>query len=384
MKKLIFCLLVLTGAGMLNSCQQDEVVNEALENKEIIIRASLPEDALSRVILDDNTAGATTSLYWETGDKIIATVNGAGYEFEVLTIGADRTTATFRYTHNNGLLPTGTCTFAYGATPNIGQEQTGTKAGLKAYHRMEASTTVTDWNAVDNVIFTTKVALVEISLNHAEISGSTSARVTLYDAKTGARLAYTSSKTFADNKVYFALPSGTVCQGSVLVEANNQTYVATVGEKTLQASHLYRITKSLDKPAVNTVKGAVKRFTHGGTTYIYGQGEIPEGAFKQQNSLKSLVVLDGVESIGSKAFHQCTGLTDVTLAASVKSIGNEAFKQSGLKNITVLSSTPPSLGDKALNQTSGSLQIYVPAGSVSTYKKASGWSNYESKIKAIQ
>ena len=129
-KNLIFCLLVLTGAGMLNSCQQDEVVNEALENKEIIIRASLPDDELSRVILDDNTTGATTSLYWETGDKIITTINGVDYEFEVLTIGSDRTTATFKYTNNKGQLPTGTCTFTYGATPEIGLIQDGTKDGL--------------------------------------------------------------------------------------------------------------------------------------------------------------------------------------------------------------------------------------------------------------
>lgn len=197
MKKLIFCLLVLTGAGMLNSCQQDEVVSEAPASKGVTIRASLPNDAQSRVELG-NTEGTRTSLYWESTDKITATINGnGGYEFEIVSIGADKTTATFRYTNNNSSLPTGQCTFTYGATPEIGMKQDGTKEGLKTYHRMETETiTITDWNAVNSVVFTTKVALVEISL-----PSNIQAKVSLYDTNTGARLVYTDSKQFSDNKV---------------------------------------------------------------------------------------------------------------------------------------------------------------------------------------
>ncbi|MGN0007421.1 MAG: hypothetical protein ACI35T_04930, partial [Alistipes sp.] len=68
----------------------------------------------------------------------------------------------------------------------------------------------------------------------------------------------------------------------------------------------------------------------------------------------------------------------VTLPACITSIGKQTFfKCSSLTSIYCRPTTPPSLGNNALISTA---TIYVPTESVNTYKTASGWSKYASKI----
>lgn len=90
-----------------------------------------------------------------------------------------------------------------------------------------------------------------------------------------------------------------------------------------------------------------------------------------------------VTVIGDYAFSKCYSLTSVTIPSSVTSIGTGAFQScSGLTNITINATTPPTLGSNSVFSSS-SCPIYVPAESVDTYKAASGWSNYASRIQAI-
>ena len=102
MKKLIFCLLVLTGAGMLNSCQQDEVVNEAPASKEIVIRASLPGDAQSRVTLGETDEDSDlTPVLWQAGDKITMIPEGSTTEYYFVTQNNNTAIADFTYDSNS-------------------------------------------------------------------------------------------------------------------------------------------------------------------------------------------------------------------------------------------------------------------------------------------
>ena len=55
---------------------------------------------------------------------------------------------------------------------------------------------------------------------------------------------------------------------------------------------------------------------------------------------------------------------------------------SGIGSITCNATTPPSLGSNPFDDTHG--YIFVPSASVETYKSASGWSTYASRIRAIQ
>ena len=66
-----------------------------------------------------------------------------------------------------------------------------------------------------------------------------------------------------------------------------------------------------------------------GTLTISGNGEmrgdIPCGAAPWGTNIKSVIIENGVTSIGGYAFYGCTGLTSVTIPDSVTSIGDSAF-----------------------------------------------------------
>ena len=54
-------------------------------------------------------------------------------------------------------------------------------------------------------------------------------------------------------------------------------------------------------------------------------GNILYGAFYNCRRLTSIIIPDGVTSIGAEAFWECTGLTSITIPDSVTSIGRDAF-----------------------------------------------------------
>ncbi len=133
---------------------------------------------------------------------------------------------------------------------------------------------------------------------------------------------------------------------------------------------------------------------------------IGESAFYKCESLTSVTIGNGVTSIGNDAFFLCLGLTSidipnsvtsidygafyscysltsVTIGTGVTSIGNNVFRYcSGLTSVTVNAVTPPTLGSNVFGGTNN-CPIYVPCESVDTYKAASGWSDYASRIEGI-
>ena len=111
---------------------------------------------------------------------------------------------------------------------------------------------------------------------------------------------------------------------------------------------------------------------------------IGQQAFDSCSGLTSATIGNSVTSIREQAFTGCSGLTSITIPNSVTSIGYNAFNNCiGLTSVTVLAETPPTLGSSAFANNASGRKIYVPAGSVNTYKSASGWSDYASDIEAI-
>ena len=111
---------------------------------------------------------------------------------------------------------------------------------------------------------------------------------------------------------------------------------------------------------------------------------IGDVAFTHCTGLTSITIPSSVTSIGNGVFTNCTGLTSVTIGNSVTSVGHEVFNGcTDITSITSLNTTPPTIQSSTLPYHTTYI-IYVPSGSIDTYKAASKWSNHASQIQAIQ
>ena len=129
---------------------------------------------------------------------------------------------------------------------------------------------------------------------------------------------------------------------------------------------------------------------------------LPEGleiiyrnAFYNCTSLTSITLPSTLTTIYYRAFGYCSSLTSITIPASVTEIRNSVFYYcTSLMEINMLPTTPPDLNKINANDTAGSngywftsmpsgWQIKVPSESVTAYKSATNWSNYATKIVAM-
>lgn len=122
---------------------------------------------------------------------------------------------------------------------------------------------------------------------------------------------------------------------------------------------------------------------------------IEQSAFWECKALSSIVIPIGVTTIGRGAFRSCSDLQEIIIPENVETIGELAFMGcENLHTVYVRALVPPdrlNFDPDSWNpwtpwfeETSASLQIFVPAGSVDSYKAAPGWSDYADKIYAIQ
>ena len=111
---------------------------------------------------------------------------------------------------------------------------------------------------------------------------------------------------------------------------------------------------------------------------------IGNDAFASGYSLTSIDIPDSVTTIGDSAFFLCSAMTTCSIGSGVTNVGSFAFQRcSGLTSITITAPTPPILADGSPFALTNNCPIYVPASSVNTYKNASGWTTYASRIQAI-
>ena len=118
--------------------------------------------------------------------------------------------------------------------------------------------------------------------------------------------------------------------------------------------------------------------------YTFEDNAIPLDFIKELSTVKEVVVGNDITSIGGEAILGCTSLTSATIGSGVIIINYGVFYDcTGLTSVTVNAIDPPTLGTMALDNTNN-CPIYVPSATVETYKSASGWSDYASRIQAIQ
>jgi uncharacterized repeat protein (TIGR02543 family) len=91
----------------------------------------------------------------------------------------------------------------------------------------------------------------------------------------------------------------------------------------------------------------------------------------------SLTLPTGLTSIESGTFNNCSGLSgNLTLPAGLTSIGYNAFYNcNGFTSVTNLSLTPQNINYSTFSNT-GSITLTVPTSSLSLYKNANGWSDF--------
>ena len=107
-----------------------------------------------------------------------------------------------------------------------------------------------------------------------------------------------------------------------------------------------------------------------GLLTISGTGKMKDYTFNisspwEKTKVNSVVILDGVASIGNYAFYNCSGLISITIPNSVTSIGEYAFSYcTGLTSITIPDSVT-SIGNYAFSWCSSLTSITIP-GSVTS------------------
>ena len=108
-----------------------------------------------------------------------------------------------------------------------------------------------------------------------------------------------------------------------------------------------------------------------------------KGIFDGCSNLQSVRLSENLTKIGDRMLIRCTSLTQIDVPSSVTSVESQAFDTTPISSFTFRSTTPPTLGSKVFDYVTVPFTIYVPAGSVSAYQSASGWSEYADRIQAI-
>ena len=85
---------------------------------------------------------------------------------------------------------------------------------------------------------------------------------------------------------------------------------------------------------------------------------IGDGSFGGCTGLTSVTIPNSVISIGERAFSSCTNLTSVTIGNSVTSIGDETFSYTGLTSVTIPNSVT-SIGERAFIMNSGLTSVTI-------------------------
>lgn len=100
---------------------------------------------------------------------------------------------------------------------------------------------------------------------------------------------------------------------------------------------------------------------------------IGDCAFDHCPSLKTIVVPNAVTTLGVCTFNRCDSLTAVTLGESVQFIGECCFYGcSTLRTVRVLSRTPALVNQNSFDM-APMVRMYVPVGTLETYKSDSFW-----------
>ena len=120
--------------------------------------------------------------------------------------------------------------------------------------------------------------------------------------------------------------------------------------------------------ASGTTDSLAWRLTENGVFTISGNGEMPDYYdvhspwYSYKETIKKVIINNGVKSIGCEAFYNCSNLTSVSLPNSVTSIRYAAFY--GCKNLKsiIIPNSVESIDESAFEHCSSLSSIIIPIG----------------------
>ena len=107
-------------------------------------------------------------------------------------------------------------------------------------------------------------------------------------------------------------------------------------------------------------KGAMDNYKFDGYDYLansYYYTDAPWDTYRYH--IKSVVIENGVTSIGDRAFYGCVNLSNVTIPSSVTSIGEYAFYDCRLASVTIPSRVT-SIGSNAFEECEYLTSVNIP------------------------
>ena len=192
-----------------------------------------------------------------------------------------------------------------------------------------------------------------------------------------------------DGLTSIVIPEGTTTIG----------YRAFYGSNNLKSISMPVTVTSISDGAFNGVAVTTVGPVGGGYDYEFGWTEtIPSNAFREMSKLTSVVIPEGITSIGSYAFYSssltsvslpstltaittycfynCDGLTSVVIPEGVTSIGYRAFYNSGNLAAITVPDTVTAIDSGAFSNCSSSLILYCSDDSyAATYADANGFTH---------
>lgn len=101
---------------------------------------------------------------------------------------------------------------------------------------------------------------------------------------------------------------------------------------------------------------------------------IRRNAFAGAINLTKINIPEGVESIDLVAFNYCTKLEELRLPSTLTNVGKWVFaNMNSLKKVYISALVPPTASDDIFENKPSDAVLYVPNGTENLYKYASGW-----------
>lgn len=129
-------------------------------------------------------------------------------------------------------------------------------------------------------------------------------------------------------------------------------------------------------------------FYYGSSTLDYmGVVDFFESYVNDHPGDLDIIVGDYVTVLDDAVFYGQSTMKTIIISANVNTIGTGQYQVfegcTNLTSITCLNPVPPTLQSGAFDNLNANLVIYVPSTSLNTYKNATNWSAYSTKIYAI-